>query len=58
VPLARRGVRRPPGSNKLLAAIGKEYEAGRTTRLSNSELDVLVKERLPEPADCELGRCP
>ena len=51
----RRVEKSHPGVAKIGAAIGKEYEAGRTTNISNAEMDRLVKEHLPELADCELN---
>ncbi len=51
----RRVEKSHPGVAKIGAAIGREYEAGRTTNISNEEMDRLVKEHLPELADCELN---
>ena len=51
----RRVEKSHPGVAKIVAAIGQEYEAGRTTNISNEEMDRLVKEHLPELSDCELN---
>ena len=37
-----------PGVAKILAAIIKEYDGGRTTPISNQEMQVLVAEHIPE----------
>ncbi len=50
----RRVEKSHPGIAKIAAAISQEYEAGRTTNISNQEMDRLVKEHLPELGDCEL----
>jgi len=43
------------GIARVVAAIGREYEGGRTTSISNEEMDTLVKTHLPELADCTLS---
>jgi len=37
-----------PGVAKIVAAIGKEYDAGRTTVMSDEEMEALVKEHIVE----------
>jgi isopropylmalate/homocitrate/citramalate synthase len=39
-----------PGVAKILKAIAKEYEGGRTTAMSDEEMEALVKQHIPELA--------
>ncbi len=50
----RRVAKSHPGVAEVMTCIAKEYDGGRTTCMSNEEMDVLVKQHLPELGDCSL----
>jgi isopropylmalate/homocitrate/citramalate synthase len=50
----RRIQKNHPGIVPIAAAIAKEFDAGRTTSISNEEMEVLVKQHIPELAEEEL----
>ena len=52
LPADRRVAKNHPGVAKIMAWIAQEYDGGRTTTISNEEMAQLVKEHLPELADC------
>ncbi len=45
-----------PGVAKIVKAVGDEYEEGRTTAISDKEMEALVREHIPEAAQRDQGQ--